>query len=137
MSKVKRNIVYKTTNTVDGKIYVGVHRTYDITDDYLGSGSRLLEAVAKYGKDCFKREILREFDDIQDAYDYEKTIVDSSFVAREDTYNVRVGGNGGRGRRFTAPLRERMYADMRTLGRLSDETYRLYELERKEGRNKL
>jgi len=51
------SIIYKTTNLVNGKIYVGKH--YSSADDgYLGSGSKLNEDIKKYGKENFKREIL-------------------------------------------------------------------------------
>lgn len=44
------HIVYKTTNNVNGKIYVGVHSTIDIYDNYIGSGKTLKKAIKKYGK---------------------------------------------------------------------------------------
>jgi hypothetical protein len=50
--------VYKTTNLINGKIYVGLHITNNLEDDYLGSGSQLKSAVKKYGKENFKREII-------------------------------------------------------------------------------
>lgn len=52
------HIVYLTTNLVNNKIYIGVHSTYDLNDDYLGSGFALKKAINKYGKEKFKREIL-------------------------------------------------------------------------------
>jgi len=47
--------VYKTTNLINGKIYVGLHVTDNLEDDYLGSGSQLKLAVKKYGKEKFQK----------------------------------------------------------------------------------
>jgi group I intron endonuclease len=51
-------IVYKTTNLVNGKIYVG--QSLNGENWYLGSGTMLKRAIRKYGKDLFLRETLRE-----------------------------------------------------------------------------
>jgi len=54
------NFVYLTTNLVNEKQYVGSHKG-DINDGYLGSGRpALANAIKKYGKENFKREILEE-----------------------------------------------------------------------------
>ena len=87
-------ILYKTTNMVNGKIYIGVHATEDINDEYLGSGYALKSAVKKYGKHNFKREILQEFDTKEDMYNAESIEVDDDFVKRKDTYNITNGGKG-------------------------------------------
>ena len=42
-------LIYKTTNLINGKIYIGSHRTTDINDSYMGSGKYLLYALKKYG----------------------------------------------------------------------------------------
>lgn len=54
--------IYKTTCLVNGKIYIGQHVLYnDERDDkYLGSGVIFLKVLRKYGKENFKREILRK-----------------------------------------------------------------------------
>jgi len=49
-------IIYKSTNLVNGKFYVGQDsKNYP---DYYGSGLILKIAIDKYGKDNFKKEIL-------------------------------------------------------------------------------
>lgn len=50
--------IYKTTNLVNGKIYVGQHSTTLKSDNYLGNGVYLNGAIKKYGRSNFKIEIL-------------------------------------------------------------------------------
>lgn len=88
-------IVYKTTNLVNNKIYVGVHKTNDIDDGYLGSGKVLRLAIEKYGKENFVREILASFDNPEDMMKMEANVVNEDFLKRSDVYNVMQGGKGG------------------------------------------
>lgn len=100
-------IVYLTTNTVNNKIYIGVHGTltpYKF-DLYLGDGVKTNDkytykysktpfeaAVNKYGPDKFIRKTLKVFDVLQDALDLERWLVDEEFIKRKDTYNIALGG---------------------------------------------
>ena len=99
-------IVYKTTNLINNKIYIGVHKTttpYKF-DGYYGCGisiSRLKQkkitthfqkAIIKYGYKNFKRETLRVFENEIDALDLEAWIVNKEFIERNDTYNIELGG---------------------------------------------
>lgn len=86
-------IVYQTTNKIDGKIYVGYHKTKNLEDGYLGSGKYLKYAIAKYGKENFERIILKIFDTSEEAEAYEREIVNEEFSQRSDTYNFALGGN--------------------------------------------
>jgi hypothetical protein len=90
----KYHVVYKTTNTVNNKIYVGLHSTYNTHDSYLGSGWALKAAVTKYGKDKFVKEILYVYHTRGEARKKEAEIVDEEFCKRLDTYNLAVGGMG-------------------------------------------
>ena len=86
--------VYKTTNLVNCKIYVGLHVTDNLDDDYLGSGSQLKSAIKKYGKENFKREYIKICNSPEEMYELEADIVNEDFVKRSDTYNMKTGGTG-------------------------------------------
>ena len=85
--------VYKTTNRINGRYYIGVHSTRKINDGYLGSGSLLKKAIEKYGPENFSREVLREFPSYEDAVKYEAELVTEEFVKSDDNYNLALGGN--------------------------------------------
>lgn len=89
------HFVYKTTNKINEKYYIGVHSAHTLDDSYLGSGLLLNKAIKKYGKDNFTREILSVFDTKAQAYSFEKDIVCQEFLNKENTYNLALGGRGG------------------------------------------
>lgn len=88
-------LIYKITNTINNKIYIGKHQTDNKDDDYMGSGKILKRAIEKYGIDKFKKEILFECNSLEEMNVKEAEIVNDEFIARLDTYNVKLGGQGG------------------------------------------
>lgn len=112
MEKIFKYIVYKTTNLINNKIYIGVHKTTNpqVFDGYLGcdvwctkpssynTGSTVFQkAVKKYGPENFKRQVLQTFDSVEEAYKLEEQLVNKDFITRDDTYNMVEGG------RFRSP----------------------------------
>ena len=49
-------VIYKTTNLINGKIYIGQDSKNN--PKYLGSGVIFLKAIKKYGKENFVKETL-------------------------------------------------------------------------------
>ena len=87
-------LIYKTTNLVNGKYYVGKHKTKNRDDDYLGSGKLLRAAIAKYGRENFIREIILECESEAEMNLAEKVLVVPDI---ETNYNLCPGGHGGFG----------------------------------------
>lgn len=87
-------IIYKTTNKLNGKIYIGKDESNN--PSYIGSGYILKKAISKYGKHNFIKEILEKCDsrellnerEIYWIYEYKST--DPSIG-----YNIAEGGTGG------------------------------------------
>ena len=88
-------LIYKITNLVNGKMYIGKHMTDDIDDGYIGSGKILKRAINKYGINCFRKEYLMSCESKEEMDYMERVFVDETWVSRSDTYNIKIGGEGG------------------------------------------
>jgi group I intron endonuclease len=85
-------IIYKTTNTIDGKYYIGKHQTNKLNDGYIGSGKLLKRAIKKHGIENFHKEILYFCKDEKHMIALEKILV---VPDKETNYNLCEGGKGG------------------------------------------
>lgn len=83
---------YKITNVINNKFYYGVHNTSNIDDGYMGSGFALKKAIIKYGIENFKKDIIKFFETEDEAFAYEKEIVNEDMIKNEDCYNIQIGG---------------------------------------------
>ena len=84
--------IYRTTNTVNGKYYIGKHQTKNLDDGYMGSGKLLRSAIKKYGADNFHKEILHVVQTEKEMDLLEKIL---AVTDQEINYNLCEGGNGG------------------------------------------
>jgi hypothetical protein len=85
-------ILYKTTNLVNNKSYIGIHQTDDLNDGYLGSGVAFKKALKKYGKENFLREIIETCSSFEELLEKEKQYVNEIWVNDKGNYNLKTGG---------------------------------------------
>lgn len=110
--KEKRyHYIYKTTNVLSGKYYIGMHSTDDLNDGYMGSGNRLRLAIRKHGKENFLREILEFVDSREELKKREEEIVNINEIAKVECMNLRVGGEGGGTKESARVANEFMFSD--------------------------
>lgn len=94
--KEKRyHYIYKTTNILTDKYYIGMHSTDNLEDGYIGSGKRLWYSVKKYGKENHKVEILEFLPNRRSLIEREISIVNEDLLKEELCMNMRLGGEGG------------------------------------------
>ena len=91
----KLHFIYKTTNLINGRYYIGMHSTNNVKDGYLGSGKQLRAAIRKYGEENFQVEILEYLPDRSSLALREKEIVNETLLKDPQCMNLKEGGNGG------------------------------------------
>lgn len=89
------NYIYKITNNINGKLYIGKHSTDKLNDGYIGSGIRLHQAYNKYGIENFTKEYLA-FCDTEDKLNWLERFYIKKYNTynNESGYNLTEGGNG-------------------------------------------
>jgi hypothetical protein len=113
--------IYKVTNTVNGKYYIGKHQTQDPFDSYYGSGKSLVSAIKLYGKDKFHKELLYVFDNEAEMNAKERELITEEVVNDSMSYNMGVGGEGGahfKNKKHTHEAKEKQRKA--NLGRVND-----------------
>ena len=91
---LKFHFIYKTTNIINKRFYVGRHSTDNIQDNYLGSGIALLGSIQKYGADSFTREVLEFCENIELLLEREEFWI-KELDAIKKGYNITNSSCGG------------------------------------------
>lgn len=91
--------IYRITNLINQKTYIGQHQYTDIDDGYMGSGKILQKAYKKYGFQNFKKEILKnDIETFQEANKWEIHFIGLERQNGKAEYNITAGGEGFRAR---------------------------------------
>lgn len=85
--------VYKITNLVNGKKYIGKHSSLTVLNDYYGSGIAIKEAIKKYGKNCFEKIVLCTCDTEKELNEKEIFYIEKEGTFKNG-YNMTKGGEG-------------------------------------------
>jgi hypothetical protein len=88
----KFHYLYKITNNINGKYYIGRHSTDNLEDNYFGSGVGIRNAINKYGISNFSKEILYFCETSEELWELERKVVDASVVYDKKSYNMGFGG---------------------------------------------
>lgn len=89
-----RGVIYCTTNTVNGRKYIGLDSKNN--PNYLGSGNLMHHALKKHGKENFKKQILEFCSSKENLNEAEKYWIDYFGAVKSDLfYNIASGGTGG------------------------------------------
>ena len=101
--------IYRITNLVNGKTYIGQHRYKKLNDNYMGSGVLLAKAKKKYGIENFKKEILElDIPNVELANDWEQMYILFERAKGKAEYNIANGGSGPVGVSFSDEHRQKL-----------------------------
>jgi group I intron endonuclease len=126
---MKSNEVYKITNKVTGKIYIGItnqgsgaryrHHWYEAR---IGESAPIHKSMAKYGEENFTLEIIDFADTYEELKEKERFwIKELNSMDRKIGYNLTEGGDGTFGRMHSEETKEKIR--QKAIGRkISEET---------------
>lgn len=86
--------IYCITNNINGKTYIGQHKTIHINDSYMGSGVYLKRSKEKYGLENFSKKILAIAETKKNVDILEKVFIALYRACGKAEYNITDGGDG-------------------------------------------
>lgn len=92
---MKKWTVYQVENLVNGRLYIGVHKTEDPDDGYMGSGKLIRLALENQGIENFRKKVLLITESKDEAFALEKELVTTDRIESGELYNLKEGGEGG------------------------------------------
>ena len=96
MADVPYGYIYETTNQINGRKYIGKHKSQSFDSDYKGSGKILRLAYNKYGWENFSVRLLCLCFSKEELDNEEIFLIDYfNAVESHDYYNIARGGDGG------------------------------------------
>lgn len=100
-TKSNKFLVYKLTNTTNGKVYIGITSRdeparwseHKVRAKQGLRNSRLYDAIRKYGPDAFKREVIASASTEDELRELERRYI-QEFDTYNKGYNSNLGGHG-------------------------------------------
>lgn len=93
--RIKHHYIYKTTCSVTGRYYLGMHSTYDLDDGYIGSGKILNYSIRKYGRAVHVCEIPEHLQSRHLLQAREAELINAEVLLDPKCMNLKLGGAGG------------------------------------------
>ena len=91
----KFHYLYRITNKLNDKFYIGIHSTDNLDDGYFGSGKYLKRSIERHGKNNHEMQIL-EFHESRDSLKQkEAEIVNEELLSHPLCMNLTLGGGDG------------------------------------------
>lgn len=88
---MKYGFIYKITNLINNKKYIGFKTYTKGWEEYMGSSKTLKKDIAKFGKENFQREIIEEGDSLKDLQEKEiNHLTKNNVLERDDYYNQSI-----------------------------------------------
>lgn len=84
--------LYKTTNLINSKFYIGMHSANNVSDTYLGSGKLIRSSLKKYGRENHGLEILQFYDSRSALSQAEKDYITDEMLNNPSCLNLKAGG---------------------------------------------
>ena len=96
INKKSYGFIYITTNCINGKMYIGQKRFSSGWKSYLGSGKIIKDAIKKYGRENFYKEIIDFADSIDELNKLEIHYIKLyDAINKSNFYNIASGGKSG------------------------------------------
>lgn len=89
--------IYKITNKLNGKVYVGQHTSEEFDEEYWGSGTLIVKSIEKHKAigdfpECFDREVLQWCETLDELNFYETYWIEKLNCRIPNGYNIMYGG---------------------------------------------
>lgn len=112
-SEAPYGYIYRITNKVNGKTYIGQRMYARDTHwlQYMGSGRAVIAAIAKYGKENFSKELVEEHDSPEEMTRREVEIIKNEWKVGKGEYNLGITPSAA----ITAKLTPEKEANRRAL----------------------
>ena len=115
--------IYLIVNNVNGKTYIGKHKSSKLwnEDKYMGSGTLLYKAYEKYGIENFEKFLITYTESEKDACEKEIFWIAHYRKMNKAEYNIDKGGRGGG---YEKPISTRLKLSKAMKGRVLSEEHK-------------